>query len=357
MSQRKILILGGTGAMGVHLVNLLKKENIQLYVTSRSARKSGDGVEYLRGNAKELPFLKSVLALNHWDAIIDFMVYGTNDFQQRVQLLLSSTEHYLFLSSSRVYADSQTPITESSPRLLDVSEDRQFLATDEYALSKAREENILMNQDCGNWTIIRPYITFSENRLQLGVLEKDYWLYQALHGRTIVFSKDIAEKTTTLTYGYDVARGIAALIGQEKAAGRVFHITVSECHTWQEIFDLYCHILTKHLGYEPKTLMLEENPRVRIPHSKYQVVYDRYFNRRFDNTAIGEFIDVSTFKPTMAGLEQCLQDFLQHPSYHIDSWTQHAQYDRITGEWTRISEIPSWEHRMKYLLRRTIMPK
>ena len=40
---------------------------------------------------------------------------------------------------------------------------------------------------------------------QLGVLEKELWLYRALNGRTIVFSKDIAEKSTTLTYGYDVA--------------------------------------------------------------------------------------------------------------------------------------------------------
>lgn len=47
------------------------------------------------------------------------------------------------MSSSRVYADSQTPITENSPRLLDVYKEEEYLKTDEYALSKARQEDIL----------------------------------------------------------------------------------------------------------------------------------------------------------------------------------------------------------------------
>ena len=33
--------------------------------------------------------------------------------------------------------------------------------------------------------------------------------------RTVIFSEDIGDKFTTLTYGYDVARGIFSLIGQK----------------------------------------------------------------------------------------------------------------------------------------------
>ena len=107
-------------------------------------------------------------------------------------------------------------------------EDEKYLETDEYALKKAREENILFASTSKNYTIIRPYITYSENRLQLGDLELGSWLTRALDGRTIVFSEDIASHTNTLTYGYDVAKGIAAVIGSQEALGGTFHITAKE---------------------------------------------------------------------------------------------------------------------------------
>ena len=53
------------------------------------------------------------------------------------------------------------------------------------------EENLLFNSEKNNFTIIRPTITYNTQRLQLGVLEKENWLYRALHGRAIVFSDDV----------------------------------------------------------------------------------------------------------------------------------------------------------------------
>lgn len=50
--------------------------------------------------------------------------------------------------------------------------DEDYIKTDEYALQKARQENILLGSKYKNWTIIRPYITYNKERLQLGVLEK-----------------------------------------------------------------------------------------------------------------------------------------------------------------------------------------
>ena len=85
------------------------------------------------------------------------------------------------------YANENGRITEKSKRLLDVCTDEEYLKTDEYALTKVRQENILLSSGKKNWTIIRPYITYNVERLQLGVYEKENWLYRALHGRSIVF--------------------------------------------------------------------------------------------------------------------------------------------------------------------------
>ena len=60
--------------------------------------------------------------------IIDFMHYGTEEFKKRYQLLLANTAQYVFLSSSRVYAASETPLTEESLRLVDKVADKDFIS-------------------------------------------------------------------------------------------------------------------------------------------------------------------------------------------------------------------------------------
>lgn len=344
-----VLLLGGTGAMGTHLASILNSQNHQVYVTSRTSRKSYENVSFIKGNAHDNSFLNSLLN-KKWDCIVDFMVYNTSEFQARVESILDATKQYVFLSSSRVYADSDTPITEKSPRLLDVCEDKDYLATDEYALTKARQENILFKNLRKNWTIIRPYITYSEQRLQLGVMEKEEWLYLALCSNALVFSKDIASKKTTLTYGFDVARGIASIIGQEKAYGQAFHITGSKNLTWQKVFEIYQEVLNKN-GFVSKVYMPNVCYRIENNAAKYQVMYDRYFNRCFDNSKISEFVDISTFKDVEVGLKECLEYFLKNKeeikcSLNIGFIKAIRDY----GISIPLKSILGYKHKIKYIL-------
>lgn len=203
-----ILVLGGTGAMGAPLSKLLVASGNNVYVTSRSAHKSCERLHYLQGNAKDEIFLKACLSRMHYDAIVDFMSYSTNQFDRRARLLLQSTKQYIFISSARIFAESKVPLTENSPRLLETVQDLEYKKTDEYALAKARQEDILYQSGFSNYTIVRPSVTYNTYRLQLGALEKENWLYRALKGRCIVFSNDIADKYTAMTHGDDVAKAI-----------------------------------------------------------------------------------------------------------------------------------------------------
>lgn len=345
----KILILGGTGAMGIHLTRILKQAGEEVFVTSRKNRQNGEGVTYLCGNAHDVEFLSTILGQKPWDAIVDFMTYTTSEFQGRVKLLLSNTKQYIFLSSSRVYAESKTPIREDSPLLLDTCEDKEYLATDEYALKKARQENILRHSGKNNWTIIRPYVTFSENRLQLSALEKEYWLYRAMHGRTIVFSEDLAQRTTTFTYGYDVAKGIVSIIGKDSAFGHAYHITNTESHTWYEILEQYLAVIEEKTGKRPKVLMLK-SWKSFMGGNKYQVRWDRLYDRTFDNSSINQYIDTSQFKPTIPALSSCLIDFMATPKFKKINWGSEAMKDRLTKEWADFGEIRGVKQKIKYYL-------
>ena len=82
---------------------------------------------------------------------------------------------------------------------------------------------------------------------------------------------------------------------------------------------------------------------------KYQLIYDRRFNRRFDNTKIGRFIDTSTFKPPLTGLKECLADFLENPRFNLLSCRIEGKADKLAGEHTQLCELSDWKQRIKYL--------
>lgn len=349
----KILILGGTGAMGIHLVELLKGAH-QLFVTSRRQQQEQEKVHYIQGDGKDLLFVKKILQEDYWDVIVDFMVYTTAEFEERYTLFLMHTAQYVFLSSARVYADEHAVIKESSPRLLDVSKDDAYLASDEYALAKARQENFLYNAEQRNWTIIRPYITYSENRFQLGVLEKEEWLYRAMKGRTIVFSEEMMQRFTTLTYGFDVARGIAKVIGNSTSFGNTFHITGNVPVKWEQVLKIYLSLLKQRLNLSPRIKLVDTAVFLEIKRGRYQILYDRLYDRRFDNQRINALIAVDDFREMQSGLSACMDVFLRDPSFLNIDWRKEAQKDRLTKEMASLREISGVKNKFRYLLYRYI---
>ena len=234
-----ILIFGGTGAMGTPLVEILADKEYEVYVTSRKMRKYDRGnIHCIQGNAHDMDFLDSVLKV-HYDVLVDFMNYRFTELNKRIDRILGSVGQYIFISTCRVYVESKTPITEETPRLLDVCGDKEYLATEEYALAKAREENLLFASKNKNWTIVRPTVTYNSHRLQLGCYELEEWLGRALRGKPVVFYEDLADKLTSMTYGEDVARGISYLSGNRQALGEVVNIASPESKTWGEILNIY----------------------------------------------------------------------------------------------------------------------
>ena len=341
--------------MGMSLVPILaSKEENEIYVTSRKERHSDyKNVHWLTGNAHDDIFLNHILKTTY-DVIIDFMVYQLEEFKDRAGRFLASARQYIFLSSSRVYADSPVPITEDMPRLLDTCVDREYLSTDEYALDKARQEDALRSLGKKNWTIVRPYITYNSNRFQLGTLEKENWLYRALHGRTVVFTKDIAEHVTTLTYGHDVAERIAVLAGNEKAFGETFHITGKSTMKWGEVLNLYLDVLENVTGRRPKVCLMENSNVFQKVLNGYQIKYDRLYDRRFDNSKIESICgNGKEYMQMREGLEMCLKTFLKDGGRFLPLyWKNEAIMDRITHERTKLKEFDSLGFKLKYLVGR-----
>ena len=346
-----ILLLGGTGVMGEQLVQLLSQSSdIICCVTSRNKHDDYGNIKFLQGNAKDISFLTEVLNMFSWDCIVDFMVYSTEQFRERVTLLLQSTKHYVFISSARVYADSVEQLTEDSPRLLDVCTDQEYLNTDEYALTKARQEDLLIDSGLKNWTILRPYITFGENRLQLGVMEKEMWLIPALNNRPIVFSKDIATCYTTMTDGYVLAQSIIALMDNDAAKGEIFHVTSEYSYKWSEILEWYLKVIEDIKGVKPCVHYTEQWDS-RFGGELYQWKYDRLYNRKFSNKKIRRFVSDDIFLQSEQSIKKSIASFINSYRPNVKDLNPNVEFARgvLTGKFLPIQQISGMKRKLKVI--------
>lgn len=325
----RVLILGGTGAMGVHVTRLLADAGHTVVVTSRRDRTSDiSGVSYVKGDAKSPDFLKSLLS-RHWDVIVDFMVWSTDEFRVRVDAFLNATGQYVFTSSYRVYADSPV-ITEDSPRLLDVIGNPEYLATDEYALAKARCEDLLFGSGRINWTIVRPAVTYDgSGRFQLTVHEMDAWLWRALRGIPVPVPSAMLSKQATMTWGGDVARMIALLIGNPRALGEAFTVSTSEHMPWSGIAEAYKAVVPD--------LEVCDCDMARFEHvhgAFWQIRYDRMYDRVVDNTKVLEVTGLRQDQLTgmRDGLSSQLRGYLDSGRRPVmGSIGRQARFDRLVG--------------------------
>ena len=337
--------MGGTGAMGIYLIPLLKECGYEVHVTTRSHIECSQeaNVKWIVGNAKEITFLNSILQ-SDYDAIVDFMIYSTKAFRERINLLLSRTKQYVFIYSYRVFAGSQTPLTERSPRLLDISADETFLATDTYSLAKARQEDILKLENKNNWTIVRPSITYSKNRLQLGNLETNIIMSRGLQGLPVLFPEEMLNKQTTMTWAGDVAKLIMSLIGKNQALSNDFNVVTNETKTWAEVYDIY----KDEIGLKLNIIPLEKY--MAISKDKYQIKYVRMFDRVMDNTKIltATNLKADSFIELEVGLRKEIKAFINNPVIKSPNYSLNGRFDRISG--TRISlEHATVKEKLKYL--------
>ena len=286
--NERVLVLGSTGAMGSYLVPYLLEMGYRVTAVSLDDEKPlSDRMECLKGNAHDPSFLVPLVEQN-FDGIVNFMSYGKYPFREVMPLFLDHTDHYIFLSSCRVYANEEIPVRESSPRLLDVSTDKALLASNDYCIHKAKAENLLAFSERDNWTIVRPATILSRRCFKLVTLEEPNTIGRARRGKKTVLPIQAKEKPATLSWAGDVSLEIAKLLFNEKAKREAFSVCSAEHRTWGEITDWY----HEFCGLEPVWVDKEDYLRIIQPEietkpgARWQLEYARMFDRITDNSKV-----------------------------------------------------------------------
>lgn len=303
--MKKVLVLGATGAMGRYLVPELAELGYAVTgVSLDDAAFRHEHVKYIKGNAFDMAFLETILA-EGFDGIVNFMDYGKYPFSDYYRLFLENTKHYIFLSTCRVYDDKEVPIKETSPRLLDSSDDEELKASNDYCIHKARDENLLLASPYDNWTVVRPATTFSTMRLQLVTLEFKHSVGRALQGKKVVLPIQAKDKPATLSWGGDVAKMIARILFKEEAKREFYNVCSAEYRTWGEIAGYYHDLV----GLEAVWVDKEDYLAILDPEIKnttrWQLEYARLFHRITDNSKVLKLTGLKqeSFMPLYDGLK------------------------------------------------------
>ena len=289
-AEKSILVLGGTGAMGRYLVPKLADDGYRVDVVSLDDWTSDRAnLRYLKANAKDEAVRAQLLA-NHYDGIVDFMIYHTTpEFRHVAPQMLANTDHYIYLSTYRVF-DESVPTDERSPRLWDTVTEPDFHNSEDYCMFKARGEDWLRASAFGNWTIIRPAITYSQKRCQLTTLEREHFLPLASSGDPIYISEETWNVQATMSWAGDVAEMIRRLMFRPDALRDDFNVCTAEHHTWGEVAAIYGELF----GAKVEPVPTDDYLRMWVGDlgnmaAQRQLRYDRFFNRVMDNRKILNF--------------------------------------------------------------------
>jgi 2'-hydroxyisoflavone reductase len=114
----KVLVMGGSRFNGLSLVNHLVGAGHQVTVVNRG-RSAGDlpsAVRRLVADRTDHAQLREALAGEEFDCVHDVSAYHPSDVETMIELLEGRVGHYVFVSSTVIYAPSDLlPITEEHP--------------------------------------------------------------------------------------------------------------------------------------------------------------------------------------------------------------------------------------------------
>lgn len=285
---KHFLLIAGGGTLGTYVSKELLRLGGSVDVICPEEKISDDPNLKFHQALVSRELLDRLFAETRYDGIVSFIHYKDPEAYKQVYVHLHEhTDHIIFLSSYRVYADSREPITEESPRLYDVLKDPDFLDTDDYAIPKTIVEDYLRNERKGeHWTIVRPVISFSARRLDLVLYSKTRILEAAENHEPLLLPETLKNYNAGLDWAGNSGKLIANLFLEPKAYGEAFTVYSGHNATWGDAARAYEELTgvetrwVSEAEYE-RTLPLDTNTNIRNMWFR-----DRIYNRKIDASKV-----------------------------------------------------------------------
>lgn len=281
LNNKRVLLIAGGGTLGTYVSQELLRLGAEVEVICPEEKISDNEHLTFHQSLATEELLRDLFSKKHYDGIVNFILYKElEDYKKIHPLLMDNTDHLIFLSSYRVYADLQHPITEQAPRLYDVIKDPGFLENEKYAVPKSKCEDYLKTENAGKpWTIVRPVISFSEKRLDLFMYSSNRVLEAAEQGQELLLPEYARNYSAGLDWAGNSGKLIANLLFKPEALGETFTIYSGHGMTWGQVAQAY----EKAIGLKVRWCSEEEYLAFHaLKQPNWAYMHDRHYNRDID---------------------------------------------------------------------------
>lgn len=281
MEEKKALIIGGTGAIGSYTCDELVSLGWKLDVITLDECENTESVSYYTMKSG-YDALKEFMDGKHYGAIVDFMHYNPEFYPPVLELLATHTDQLVYLSSYRIYADKEHPITESAPQLVDFLTTEEMLEQSQsYAWAKSGCEKIISESPYAKKvTVVRPVIAFCHKRLSFITLKAPNIMFRA-GKKPMLVPEEAKGVIAGFSFSGNVAKEIAHLIGKSEAMGEAFTLGGTDRLTWGEIAKAFEDSLGCEFVWVDADTFLENTSPGKIG-AYYGLHNDRLLNRDVD---------------------------------------------------------------------------
>lgn len=262
-----------------------------------------------------------------FDVIVDFYSRTKEDMSGLFAVFSGRCAQYVFISSACVYRrsnESAEAISEDSPKPNTLWD---------YGMKKYEAERQLMSMSGRHgcrYTIVRPYITYDDERVPWGIAPAAYRLHRTILERIRcgkpMFVWDGGANYCTLTYCGDFAEALVGLFLNPKAEDEDFHIT-GDCRCqWKDVLSA----LYEALDVPPNIVDIPTGLVARhLPEYRDMLVGDRSLNAVFDNRKIKEAVPYAALSTSLEeGLKKVIGHYEALPTFSYD-FKYDARMDRL----------------------------
>lgn len=302
-----VLVMGGTQFNGLALVHELVRNGHVVTVLNRgkTAATLPRDVRRLTADRTDAATLRGALAGREYDCVFDVSAYRTEDVALMVDVFRGRVGHYIFISSTVIYAASDLlPITEDFP--VDDSE-RQ----NEYARNKLACERLLLRE----WrernfpaSIVALSMVFGPHNL---LPDREQRMFaRILQGRPVLIPGD---GMTIAQVGHvdDQARALRMMMQKHATFGRRYNLTGNDAFTANGYVEQCALAIGKAAN------------RVHIPAALMDELFDGHIALP---ASAGAATAVRTPAQVRASNQWLLSTLVQHVAPHIHRWNRNVVF-------------------------------
>ena len=241
-----VLVMGGTQFNGLALVHELARAGHAVTILNRGKTEAQlpSNILRLTCDRTDHAALKATLANRDWDCVFDISAYRPEDVATMIEVLEGHTGHYIFASSTVIYARSDLlPITENHPVERGDSQNA-------YGGNKLLCEDLLVEafrQRGFPMSIAAFSMVFGPHNI---IPDREQRMFMRLKaGRRILIPGD-GNTVGQVGHVYDEARALRAMMQKPATFGRRYNLTGADCFTDNGYVDTFAEVM----GIDPSKL-------------------------------------------------------------------------------------------------------